>query len=119
MGDDIKRDLDSNDDAETLENAEELIDKANSFVDKLGKVASDANMVLDKKEKIDNAESSKKKSETSSDSKTTENDAMEKDEKIDQFIDGMEKLKDHKGDVELSEAIDFVKSNKTLIKQRL
>lgn len=113
MGEDFKRTQDTEQDDETVDKMNDLAETLNDFGDKLAKATADARTAIEKKSEIEGADSAKKKSKPSQDSNNGGDDV---NIDIDQVTSAIDKMIALKGDIQLSEARDFIEENEETVK---
>ena len=112
MGKDFKTGLkESNDQAEDIK---EIIGELKDFGGHLEGAMAEARTTIDKKSKLKQMEAKAMPGDTTSNAGGEE---MDKDQKIDDIISGINKMITLKGDMTLSEAKDFIDSNRNMVKE--
>lgn len=114
MGNDFKRTQDEEMDDDTVEKLNDLADRLNDFGDKVAKATADARTAIEKKKEVEDADSTKKKSNDSQDSKGGGDDM---DFDVDDVTSAIDKMIALKGDMKLSEAKEFIEENEETVKE--
>lgn len=117
MGQEFKRDTGDQDDDQFVEKAEKLMEDANSFADKLAKAVGDAKTAVEKKQKFEDADGTKKKSQQSSASESENNGENDMDIDIEDINSAIDKLKAVNGNMTLEETQEWLEENEEMVEQ--